>query len=341
MKLVKGILYFLFIMLGAALLAALFAPSTKEVRRIIKIEAPVDAVYSQVATFENWTNWDARYEKDPSQKRTYNGSAGDKTYGYKWKSDNKDVGAGAITMNTVKHNERLDYTLSVEDKSTRGYFTFTPESGTTEVEWVMVSELSYPMTIINYFIDGMVGGDLKIGLENLKEYTEKTPIDELAPEVSPIQIVEEHGVNYALIKGDNISKDEQASFFNRGYQKVFTHIQTHGLMPKGPPRGLFYNWDEEKGTATLAAAVPISEIMEESEAKIESGLTYLYLGSNYIRGTADGGNSKVYEMHALLSDWIESSAKKPKMPVVEEYIKGPNDVQDTSQYSTNVMYYFE
>ena len=58
MNLGKGIVYFLLIMLVAGLLAALFAPSTKEVRRSIKIEAPVETVYNQVVVFENWEKWD-------------------------------------------------------------------------------------------------------------------------------------------------------------------------------------------------------------------------------------------------------------------------------------------
>jgi hypothetical protein len=185
MNLGKGIVYFLLIMLVAGLLAALFAPSTKEVRRSIKIEAPVETVYNQVVVFENWEKWDAWYQKDPSQKRTHNGSVGDKSYGYKWESDNDDVGKGSMTMYAVKYGERLDLTFSFGQSTNSGYFTFASKSGTTEVEWVMISELSYPMTILNYFIDGMVGSDFEIGLVNLKEYAEKTPLMERLPKVNP------------------------------------------------------------------------------------------------------------------------------------------------------------
>lgn len=191
MKRVKGIVYFLLIMLVAVLLAALFAPGTKEVRRSVNIEAPVEAVYNQVVAFENWKKWDAWYQKDPSQKRTYNGSVGDKSYGYKWDSDNDDVGTGSMTMYLVKYGERLDFTFSFGQRTNSGYFTFTSKSGTTEVEWVMTSELAYPMTILNYFIDGMVGSDFEIGLANLKEYAEKTALVELLPKEKPVAIVEE------------------------------------------------------------------------------------------------------------------------------------------------------
>jgi hypothetical protein len=188
MNLGKGIVYFLLIMLVAGLLAALFAPSTKEVRRSIKIEAPVEAVYNQVVAFENWEKWDAWYQKDPSQKRTHNGSVGDKSYGYKWESDNDDVGKGSMTMCAVKYGERLDLTFSFGQSTNSGYFTFASKSGTTEVEWVMISELSYPMTILNYFIDEMVGSDFEIGLVNLKEYAEKTALIELLPKEKPVVI---------------------------------------------------------------------------------------------------------------------------------------------------------
>jgi hypothetical protein len=55
----------------------------------------------------------------------------------------------------------------------------------------MISELSYPMTILNYFIDAMVGSDFEIGLVNLKEYAEKIALIELLPKEKSVVIVEE------------------------------------------------------------------------------------------------------------------------------------------------------
>jgi effector-binding domain-containing protein len=341
MNLAKGILYFLLIMLVAGLLAALFAPSTKEVRRSIKIEAPVDAVFNQVASFENWKKWDVWYQKDPSQKRTYNGSLGDKSYGYKWESDNDDVGKGSMTIYAVKHGERLDFTFSFGQRTNSGYFTFASKLGITEVEWVMISELSYPMTILNYFIDGMVGSDFENGLARLKEYTEKTPLLERLPKDTPVVIVEEYGVNYALVKVKDLPTDKLGTFLENGYNKVFTHIQTNGLVPKGPPHGLFYEWNEKEGTTTLAAAVPVSDVLRELEAQFQVADKTVYLGEDYISSTVVGGNSRVYEMHRLLSKWTNENAKSLKTPIVEEYIKGSNDTQDTSQYQTKITYYFD
>jgi hypothetical protein len=94
-------------------------------------------------------------------------------------------------MYLVKYGERLDFTFSFGQRTNSGYFTFASKSGTTEVEWVMTSELPYPMTILNYFIDGMVGSDFEIGLANLKEYAEKTALVELLPKEKPVAIVEE------------------------------------------------------------------------------------------------------------------------------------------------------
>ena len=52
MKLVKGILYFVVIMLAAMLVAAAFAPAKKEIIRTLEIEAPAKDVYLQVANFK-------------------------------------------------------------------------------------------------------------------------------------------------------------------------------------------------------------------------------------------------------------------------------------------------
>jgi effector-binding domain-containing protein len=341
MNLLKGVLYFLFIMLGASLLAALFAPGTKEVRRSIKIDAPVEAVFNQVVSFENWQKWDPWYQKDISQKRTYNGSVGDKTYGYKWQSDNDDVGIGSMTMNAAEYNERLDFTFHSDDGSSTGYFTFAPQASATEVEWVLVSELSYPMTIINYFIDGMVGSDYEEGLKNLKEYTEKTPLVDLLPKGKPVRVVEEHGIRYALVRRNNVPMSELKTFLDKGFKRVFMHIQTNGLVPKGPPCALYYKRDDRNRLIDVAAAVPLSTMVSVRERLLPLVIGQGSISDDYIACTLEGGYGQSYKMYAALNLWLQENDERHKNPVVEQYLIGINQVTDTSLYKTKVVYYLD
>lgn len=176
MKVIKGFVYFVLIMLAAALLAAVFAPSQKTVTRRIEINASQKIIFNQIADFENWKNWDAWFAKDTLQKRTYYGIVNDKRQGYSWSSENKDVGEGRMEMNAITDMNGLAYTFYFDDRPNEGSFSLNAEANKTEVVWKMYSNLGYPLKIVNYFIDAMVGPDFEDGLKNLKNLTENMSI---------------------------------------------------------------------------------------------------------------------------------------------------------------------
>ncbi len=177
MKILKGLTYFVLIMLTSTLVVAVFAPSKKTVTRSIKIYASQRIIFNQIANFENWKNWDAWFAKDTLQKRTYYGTVNDKKQGYAWSSENNDVGKGRLEMNAITEMDQLSYTFYFEDKPIEGSFSLRQEGNKTEVVWQMYSDLEYPFRILNYFIDPMVGPDFDEGLKNLKTVAENTPID--------------------------------------------------------------------------------------------------------------------------------------------------------------------
>ncbi|MDG2455294.1 MAG: SRPBCC family protein [Bacteroidia bacterium] len=176
MKILKGFIYFVLIMVASALLAAVFAPAQKTVSRHIEINASQKIVFNQIANFENWKNWDAWFTKDTLQIRTYYGTINDKVYGYTWSSENKDVGAGKLEMNAVTGMDQLSYTFYFEDRPNKGSFSLRVLADKTKVVWQMYSDLDYPFKILNYFIDPMVGPDFEEGLKNLKTVSENMPI---------------------------------------------------------------------------------------------------------------------------------------------------------------------
>ncbi|PCJ63122.1 MAG: hypothetical protein COA58_16560 [Bacteroidetes bacterium] len=341
MKLLKGILFFFLIIIGAALVAALFAPGTKLVERSITVESPQKVVFNQIANFKNWPKWDAWYSKDTNQVRTYSGTMGEENYSYSWSSKNSDVGKGRMVATKVTGIERLDFTFYFDNDGTEesadGYFVIKENGDKTDVTWAMVSEMSYPFKAFNYFIDGMVGPDFEEGLSNLKELVESTDLSSTGQNV---QIVEEFGINYALIKRENLPMQEMDTFFSSAYKEIYSYMQTNGLSPKGEARGLYYEWDEENGKTTLAAAVPVSSIEEEDGSSIDLGVGKSMLLDDRVICTLTGGYSASYGAHIALSKWLEENGKELRNPVVEEYLVGPKQTQDTAQYVTKISYHF-
>lgn len=344
MKLVKGFLYFVVILLVAGLLAALFAPGSKTIERSISIDASKNKVFNLVANFENWTKWDPWYTKDTNQIRTYKGTVGDEIYGYSWKSNNKDVGEGSINMLAIEGTDKLNYELIFNNGNSEekagGSFVLEEREGKTKVTWSMISEMSYPMKIMNYFMEGWIGPDFEKGLEQLKFYLENTAESELSLNSTGVQIITEQGINYAIVKSENLPMSEMKNFFTSSYTQIYGYIQTNGLAPKGPSRALFFDWDEENGRTTLAAAVPISDLLLEEGIATQIEVGEAQVKSQSIEYVQSGGYSASQKSHIALSNWLEENEKELALPVIEEYIKGPNETQDSNQYKTKIIYYF-
>ena len=323
------------------LVAAAFAPAKKEIIRTIEIEAPAKDVYLQVANFKKWEKWDPWMAKDTTQQRNYKGAFGSEDHSYSWVSDNKDVGTGHIEAAGSTPYSKFSYRLFFDEmKPADGYFSIVEEGTTTTVSWVMISEHSYPIKFLNYFMESMIAPDFEAGLKNLKEYLE----NEVQPQdndVDGVQIATEYGVNYAMIKEKVLPMAAMDSFFGSAYKKLYRFIQTNGLAAKGTPKGFYYVWDEANGTTDLAVAVPISESLTEQYSEIEIETGKAKLANDHIVTRADGGYSSSYKAHMALERWVEENRKSIKMPVVEEYLVGPKETADTNAYRTQISYYFD
>jgi effector-binding domain-containing protein len=332
-------------MIAAGLLAALFAPSSQTVTRSIKIEAPQKVVFSQIANFKKWPKWDSWYAKDTNQIRTYDGTVGEKEYGYSWSSKNKDIGKGKTEATRIEGMERMEFVfhlnLAGKEQAYNGHFQLEENNGVTEVEWVVVSNLSYPSKAMNYFIDGMMGSDFEKSLSNLKNLIESPDFDDISTADQAVQITEEYGVNYALIKRDDLPMNEMEKFFKDGYKEIYTYMQTNGLSPTGDARGLYYQWNEENGLTTLAAAVPISKISNDAGAPVNLELGESFLTKDYISCKISGSYSESYNAHIALGKWMDDNNKELQSPVVEEYLVGPRQTSDTSLFVTKITYFYK
>ncbi|MEY2924172.1 MAG: hypothetical protein RLZZ337_720 [Bacteroidota bacterium] len=344
MKILKVILYFILILIGTLLLAALFAPGTKVIERQTEINAPLGAVFNQVANFENWQNWDPWFKLDTAQQRNYTGKQGDVEYGYSWTSDNDNVGNGSMKVIGFKDQEQIDYHLSFGDgggsNEADGYFKFSELNGVTTVTWAMVSDLNYPFKFLNYFMEKMLAPDFEKGLANLKSYTEINPEVPLKMN-SNVEIISEHGVNYAIVKSEKLPWAAMDSFYKTSYAPIYNYLRENGLEPKGPARSLFFTWNEEVQNTTLAAAVPISELVISEPEKVELAIGAAEVTANSISYLQKGDYDQSEKNHTALGDWITSNGKKIVYPVIEEYIKGPTNTSDSTQYETRLYYYFE
>jgi uncharacterized protein YndB with AHSA1/START domain len=162
------------------LLAAAFAKSDYAVEREITINKPVAQVFGYVRNLKNMDNYNKWVMVDPMMQKDYRGEDGTEGFAYAWDSDNKG-GRGEQVIKKIENGKRIDVQITfikpfaaVSDS----YMITEPtiDNGTT-VKWGFASKMPYPMNAMLLFMDmgEMLGKDLAISLQNLKQIIEKQP----------------------------------------------------------------------------------------------------------------------------------------------------------------------
>jgi len=179
MKILKGVLLVLVILIGLILITALFVNKTYSVEREITINQPENEVFDYIKLLKNQNNFSKWSTMDPGMKQSFRGTDGMEGFVSAWESDMKDVGKGEQTIVNISEGERIDYDLHFiepfESRAQAYMITDNVSDSATLVKWGFESKLNYPMNLMLLFMDmeEMLGNDFATGLSNLKEILEK------------------------------------------------------------------------------------------------------------------------------------------------------------------------
>ena len=136
-------------------------PKAYTVERSVRVQAPVELVFSQVNDLRNWEKWSPWKAADPTMALTYSDNPVGQGASYQWKGESAGEGSLTITRSTpsTRVETRLDFG---EMGSAQGYWDFAHEDGVTDVTWGFTGENSG--VIGGWFtlmMDGMVGPSLR------------------------------------------------------------------------------------------------------------------------------------------------------------------------------------
>ncbi len=339
MNLFKGIFYFVILIIGAVLLAALFAPSSETVKRSVIIDKDIKHVFNEVASVKRWSNWDPWHDLDTAQVRNFTGDLSAGSYGFDWISKKTDLGKGYIVFNEVVPNESISFDIKLLRFQGSGQIKFNTIKEGTHVEWYLDSELSYPKKLLNYFLNFEVGPQFEQGLAGLKTYLESEEIEEPTVFLPRVEIETIHGISHALIKVDDLPWANLDPYFKEVYKAIYGFVQTNGLAPKGPSRTFYFDWDTTNQTTTIAAAVPVSELAElDSAIAIELAIGNAELRNRSISYLMKGSYNQSDKVHNALRAWLQQENYSINWPILEEYLLGPNETADSTAYKTRIVY---
>jgi effector-binding domain-containing protein len=334
-KFLRIVLILLGLFITVMLIIGLTVPKDITVSRTATINAPKDAVFTQVVNFKNWKNWSAWYQKDSTAKMTYFGTDGQVGSGYTWAGNARTVGSGTMTMDTLKGYEMmftLNFTAPREGKA-NGYFKLD-DSGkdATKATWALVVHMAYPFNAMQIFMnmDKMIGDDFATGLANMKKYVESHPTAQAA--TVNIQDVPFAEHNYVGIR-KTVAMSGMSDFFMQSYSSLGKEL---GPNIVGPASAIYYTWDTVKHNSDMAAVFPVAKagITAKGATAFHIAAASAYMAVHM------GGYAASVATHTALGKHLAQNGKKMSY-VIEEYIKGPNEEKDSTKWVTNIYYIYQ
>jgi hypothetical protein len=155
------------------------AADTYTVERSVRVAAPADRVYAEIADFRNWPHWSPWEDVDPALERTYSGSESGVGAVYAW-SGNRRAGRGRMEIleaNAPSH-VRIDLVFEKPFKARNDTaFTIAPSGSGAQVTWTMTGRRTLATKVIGIFrsMDSFLGPDFERGLAQLKATVEQAP----------------------------------------------------------------------------------------------------------------------------------------------------------------------
>lgn len=176
MSALKKLLVLVGVLITLFVAASFFISKDYSVERTIVINAEPSEIYPYVVDLKEWSKWGVWFKRDPNMELEFSGP--DRAIGMRseWKSETE--GNGEMEITQLEHNRRVLYRLYFPDfdMGSNGAVEIKATSNGSIVTWR--DEGTVDNNPINrYFalmMDGMIGPDFEMGLENLKILAEKS-----------------------------------------------------------------------------------------------------------------------------------------------------------------------
>jgi effector-binding domain-containing protein len=333
MKTLKRIFFILIAVVALALIIAYLLPRHAHVERTLLIKAPADQIFVQINTLKNWPNWSPWHKKDPNMGVEYLNS--DKGVGarYEWKSVNKDIGNGSLTITKSIPYDSISTEMDFMDNGkASGDFIFTKSDSGTLVKWTMDSDLGWN-PIYRYFglmMDRMVGPDFESGLLSLKEVVAAS---QKSADTGKFEIKEADILPlFTLTIRDTCSPSTISAKLESIYKEVSKTITKNGLMQAGAPFAIYHSYSPSQ--FDLEAGIPVNKSGKDSghiktgEIKAGKAVVADYFGP--YQGTENA--------HRAIEEYLKKNNKTAIGAPWEVYMTDPGSVTDPSQLLTIIYY---
>ena len=167
------------IIIGFLLFLALITPKAYTIEREIVIDKPSENVFDYVKLVKNQEQFNVWVMKDPNVQITYKGVDGTPGFVSAWEG-NKQAGKGEQEIKEINEGKSIHLELRFEKPFKnigQTYFVISQiAANQSNLKWQMVGVNSFPMNLMNLFVDNLLGKDLAKSLANVKNKLENNKL---------------------------------------------------------------------------------------------------------------------------------------------------------------------
>ena len=163
------------VVLALVFVAVAFAlPNQITVSRSVVINAPEAVVFPYLNNLHAFKDWSPWAERDPNVRVSYSGPETGKGASLSWASEQASVGRGSLQIAESDPNRRIDLAVDYNGLEGTAFYTIAPSGSGSKVTWGFGHETgtSPIKRWRGLMLDGFVGSEYQVGLENLKEKIE-------------------------------------------------------------------------------------------------------------------------------------------------------------------------
>ncbi|TDR23527.1 SRPBCC family protein [Marinicella litoralis] len=302
-----------------------FLEDKVQVSRSITIDRPAKMVFKTVNSMHTFNQWSPWAKLDPDASYQYEGP--EKGVGSKmsW-SGNKEVGSGHQTIIESVPYERIKAELYFDgqgDDPAWATYQIKAMGDSTEVSWIFDADFKGDI-LGRYFgmmMDGMLGPQYELGLQNLKTLVEAKPVYDFSG--FSIENVSSQNVLYITASGN--TNDDLSGVIGEAYGKITAFMAANDINFGGMPLAITRSW--ENSVWEFDAAIPVDLTSIEGETgEIQLGQTYAGKAVKYIqKGSYDQGEAS----YALLDAYIAENELQRNGNPWEVYANDPETVPET------------
>jgi len=328
MKTLRRILLSLLILVVILLITGFFLPRKVYLERSLQMNAPIETLFAQVNSMQNWHRWAPWLWMDSTIRINYSGPE----YGvgsglsYDSEQDSSITGKMTITLSVPYDSVIVDMDF-LEKGNAISKFLFSPIDNGTKVTWIMESDLGNDPIArwFGLFTDKMVGYDFEKGLAGLNELTNAIP-------VSPSVFVSETYVPAAIALTLNDTASPATIPFKLGasYKRIAQVIRKEKLTVAGPPFAIYHNLT--RGSYEMEAGIPVNQAVS-----IQGEVRCIEIPSRKaIMATHFGPYENTAKVYEAINRYIRTMKLNTAGSPWEVYISDPSTEPDTNKWQTDI-----